>query len=99
MSATQRNVVAILVTASMLIGLAPVAGRADCQCLCVNGEVEAICSSSLDVQPICAPRVCPIVPPSVRPIDPPRVPPVGASRCRSEQVWNGEQYVWVEICQ
>ena len=99
MNTSRRVAVWMLMTISMLIGMTPVPGRAACQCLCVNGEVEAICSSSLDVQPVCAPRVCPIVPPSVRPIDPPRVPPVGASRCRSEQVWNGEKYVWVEICQ
>lgn len=71
---------------------------AGCQCLCVNGNVEAVCSSSIDVPPPCAPRVCPIVPPSVHPIDPPRVPPVGTSNCHSEQVWNGEEYVWTEIC-
>ena len=94
---TLRTVAAIaaLVTASTF-GIAP--ASAACQCVCMNGEVEAVCSSSIDVQPICAPRVCPIVPPAVRPIDPPRVPPVGASTCRSEQVWNGEEYEWVEIC-
>ena len=48
--------------------------RAGCQCVCMNGEVEAVCLSSLDIQPI------------------------GASKCRSEQVWNGREYEWVEIC-
>ena len=88
-------VITALVTA-VTIGISP--ANAACQCVCMNGEVEAVCSSSLDLQPICPPRICPIVPPAVRPIDPPRVPPVGASTCRSEQVWNGEQYEWVEIC-
>ena len=45
-----------------------------CRCTCVNGEVKALCSSSIDVPPICAPRVCPIVTPSVKPVAPPRVP-------------------------
>lgn len=71
---------------------------AACQCVCMNGNVEAVCSSSIDVRPICPPRICPIVPPAVRPIDPPRVPPVGTSKCRSEQVWDGEKYVWRDIC-
>jgi hypothetical protein len=88
--------IAVSLAASTL--LVPVTVSADCQCLCINGEVEAVCSSSLDVRPVCAPRICPIVPPAVRPIDPPRVPPVGTSDCRSEQVWNGEAYEWVEIC-
>ena len=88
-------VIAALVT---MVTFGMTSANAACQCVCMNGEVEVVCSSSIDVQPICAPRVCPIVPPAVRPIDPPRVPPVGASQCRSEQVWNGEEYEWVEIC-
>ena len=85
---------AIAVAATFSAGPAAAA----CQCVCMNGNVEAVCSSSIDIEPICPPRICPIVPPSVRPIDPPRVPPVGTNRCRSEQVWNGEEYEWVEIC-
>lgn len=85
---------ALLFTATFAAGPA----SATCQCVCMNGNVEAVCSSSIDIQPICPPRVCPIVPPAVRPIDPPRVPPVGTSNCRSEQVWNGEKYEWIEIC-
>jgi len=85
---------AIAVAATFSTGPAAAA----CQCVCMNGSVEAVCSSSIDIEPICPPRICPIVPPSVRPIDPPRVPPVGTNRCRSEQVWNGEEYEWVEIC-
>jgi hypothetical protein len=94
-TAQRFAVIAALVTTATS-GI-PVANAA-CQCVCMNGEVEAVCSSSLDIQPICPPRICPIVPPAVRPIDPPRVPPIGASTCRSEQVWNGEEYEWVEVC-
>ncbi|WP_285818833.1 hypothetical protein [Helicobacter bilis] len=36
---------------------------AKCDCLCVNGNVEAICSNAYEVRPVCNPRVCPIVPP------------------------------------
>jgi hypothetical protein len=71
--AVQRfAVLAALVTTASL-GIPP--ANAACQCVCMNGEVEAVCSSSIDVQPICPPRVCPIVPPAVRPIDPPRFRP------------------------
>lgn len=88
-------VISVLITTTTIV---TTPAHAACQCVCMNGEVEAVCSSSIDIEPICAPRVCPIVPPAVRPIDPPRVPPIGASKCRSEQVWNGEEYEWVEIC-
>ena len=32
---------------------------ADCVCQCVNGELAAICSGTISVQPTCAPRSCP----------------------------------------
>jgi hypothetical protein len=73
---------------------------ADCQCVCMNGEVRAICSSTLDIEPICPPRVCPITPPSVEPIQPPRVPPIGTSKCVQKQIYNEYtgQYEWREVC-
>lgn len=73
---------------------------AACQCLCVGGEVKAVCQSSIDLEPICSPRVCPITPPSVKPITPSRVPPVGTSKCVPKQVWDEDEgrYVWRELC-
>lgn len=73
---------------------------ADCECACVNGRVQALCASTLDIQPICPPRVCQITPPSVAPIQQPRVPPVGTRYCQQEQVYNqySGQYEWREVC-
>ena len=73
---------------------------ADCVCRCVNGQVQALCRSSLDIQPICAPQVCQVVPPSIEPIATPRVPPIGTSSCRQVQVQNPvtRQYEWKEVC-
>jgi hypothetical protein len=75
--------------------------HAGCECRCVNGQVVPLCSSTLDLPPICPPRICQIVPPAVRPIDPPRIPPLGAKDCRSEQVYNPGtgQYEWRQVCQ
>lgn len=72
---------------------------ADCRCVCINGEVQAICSSSLDITPICPPKICPITPPSVTPIQPPRVPPIGTSNCVQKQVYNEytRRYEWKEV--
>lgn len=74
---------------------------AGCVCRCVNGEVRALCQSSIDLQPICPPTVCPIVPPRVEPITPPTVPPLGTSGCRNVQVLNPNsgQYEWRRVCQ
>lgn len=73
---------------------------ADCRCACVDGKVEALCSSSIDIEPICAPRVCPIKPPAVKPIQQPRVPPIGTKACTQKQVYNEDKgkYEWQEVC-
>jgi len=74
--------------------------RAACRCACVNGEVVALCSDSLEMPPICPPRICPIVPPAIEPIQPPRIPPLGTSQCRMKQVLNPStgRYEWKEVC-
>lgn len=78
----------------------PFEATARCQCTCVNGSLQAVCSSAIDLPPICAPTICPIAPPSVRPIDTPRVPPIGATYCQNEQVLNPVtgRYEWRQIC-
>jgi hypothetical protein len=91
------GILLVLTAANVLV---PRSSDASCVCQCVNGEVEALCSSTIDVPPVCAPRVCPIVPPKVEPITPPTVPPVGTSRCQMVQVYDDEtgQYVWRKVC-
>lgn len=37
----------------------PATAVADCVCQCVNGELAAICTGNVNVQPSCAPRSCP----------------------------------------
>lgn len=73
---------------------------ADCRCVCMSGEVQAICSSSLDIEPICPLRICPITPPSIEPLQQPRIPPIGTSNCVQRQVYNEytRRYEWKEIC-
>ena len=80
--------------------LASGVAMADCRCVCMNGDVRAVCSSSLDVEPICPPRICPITPLSVEPLQQPRVPPIGTSNCVQKQVYNEytRMYEWKEVC-
>ncbi|MBM3512044.1 MAG: hypothetical protein FJX61_18190, partial [Alphaproteobacteria bacterium] len=70
----------------MAFGTFGSAAEAACQCTCVNGRPRALCTSALDIPPICGPEICPIVPPSIAPINPPRVPPIGTQNCRQAQV-------------
>ena len=82
--------------------------NAHCVCRCVNGSVQPICSSEVDLPPICAPIICPIVPPSVTqmqpsvtPMQPAIVPPIGTSFCSLQQVPSPytNQYEWRRVCQ
>jgi hypothetical protein len=86
---------------SFLLTLGAVqSAAAGCVCRCVNGQVEAICQSAIDLRPVCGPAVCPIVPPRISPIESPRVPPVGTSQCHNQQVWNPTtgRYEWQRLC-
>ncbi len=74
--------------------------NAECVCACVGGAVVPICESSIDLTPICAPRICPLVPPSIEPIAPLRLAPLGTTTCIQKQVYNEftKQYEWQQIC-
>jgi hypothetical protein len=73
---------------------------ASCVCRCVDGEVQPLCDSSIDLQPICAPTVCALAPPAIAPIQPSVLPPLGTSRCSRRQVMNPatSRYEWRTIC-
>jgi len=76
------------------------AANAGCVCRCVNGEVRPLCSSSMDLPPICSPSICPITPPSIAPITAPSLPPLGTTNCTQQQVLNPRtnQYEWKKVC-
>ncbi len=73
---------------------------AGCTCQCINGEVQPLCDSSIDLPPICPPTVCPIAPPSIAPISPPTIPPIGTSGCYQAQVCDAfGNCRWQQVCQ
>lgn len=78
----------------------PAPASAACTCQCVNGQMTPICSSSIDLPPICPARLCPLTPPKVAPITPLKLPPLGTTACRMEQVYNDDagEYQWERIC-
>ena len=59
---------------------------ASCECRCIDGESQAVCTSSLEVPPICSSQSCPVVP-SMTPVGPLN-PPVGSGLCDTVQVFN-----------
>jgi len=73
--------------------------NAACKCMCVDGEMEPICTSALDIPLPCI-GICSIVPPSIPPITSPKIPPIGTTKCEMRQVkspYSG-RYEWKEVC-
>lgn len=83
-----------------LVFLFPAESLSSCVCVCMNGENQPLCSSTLDIPPVCPPKICPIEPPSIEPIQPPSIPPIGTQNCWMEQVFNEytQQYEWRQVC-
>jgi hypothetical protein len=93
---SQRIVLATIIA----LGLATQA-RASCVCRCVDGEMRALCSSAIDIRPICPATACVIPPAAIAPIKPPRIPLPGTFQCEQRQVLNPatNQYEWHRVCQ
>lgn len=84
------------------MGLAmTVQAHASCVCRCVDGKMQPLCSSSIDVPPICPATVCMIPPAAIAPMPPVGLPPLGTSQCSERQVLNPStgQYEWRRLCQ
>lgn len=72
-----------------------------CQCECVNGVNRPMCTSAMDMAPMCPPMQCPMMAPSLAPLNPPTLPPIGTRSCRQMQIYNQytRQYEWQQVCQ
>src|SRR5262245_10392488 len=88
---------ALLVAVAVLM-LSSAAG-AGCTCRCVDGEMQPLCSSAIDMPPMCPPAICPLTLPLLAPLDPPTIPPLGTSECRQAQVCNRSGNCrWQQVC-
>ena len=84
-----------------LLFLAIGIGRAgaECVCQCVDGHMQPLCQSSIDLPPICPAAVCPIAAPSIAPLNPPAIPPLGTSQCRQARVCDTfGNCQWQQVC-
>jgi hypothetical protein len=91
-----RLILAVVFSIVLAVG-----AEGSCACQCVDGEMQPLCTSSIDVPPICAMTVCSLAPPSVAPIQPMPLPPLGTSECAQHQVFNPaiRRYEWRTVCQ
>jgi len=87
-------------TAFILLAFAAHPALANCVCSCVNGAMQPLCTSAIDLPPICPLSNCGIVPPSIKPIQPLGLPPLGTTRCDQVQVMDPGtgQYQWRTVC-
>jgi hypothetical protein len=74
--------------------------RAECVCRCVDGRMQPLCESSIDVPPICPATICAPTLPLPKPVQAPPIPPVGTTKCSPRQVLdpNTGQYEWQNVC-
>ena len=89
-----------LVITLLVASLFPYEVNARCACNCVDGRVMALCSNTLEIPPICAPRICPLRSPSIKPLPSLQLKPLGTTYCRQAQVYNAwtNRYEWQRVC-
>ncbi len=89
-----------LLTLLLLVAVTSPA-RADCECACLDGLNQPVCSSDTDARPSCPDVVCTIAPPAVseeEDVEPELPPPRRV--CRDEMEWDPifREYERVRVC-
>lgn len=80
------------------VATAKPAGAA-CNCLCVNGRMQAVCERVTEIQPVCPLRLCPSRRAEMAPLGPLVVPPLGTSKCRQAWVCDSQRRCsWQPLC-
>ena len=66
----------------------------------LNGQNIPICSNTMELAPICPPKICPLRSPSIKPTENLIIPPIGTQNCSKEQVFNSftARYEWKNLC-
>ncbi len=89
-----------VLSALLFLALNTERADAECVCQCVDGQMQPLCQSSIDVPPICPAAVCPIAAPSIAPVKPAIIPPIGTSQCRQARVCDTFGHCqWQQVCQ
>lgn len=89
--------VALLISGTQVIF--PKNTEAACRCVCVNGQKQNLCTSTLDIPQACF-GLCPLTSPSIKPLEPLKLKPLGTTSCTMKQVWNSwtNSYQWQRVC-
>ena len=88
-----------VIFAFALLLLGGTAANAGCTCQCVDGQMQPLCESSVDLPPLCPPTICPLAPRSMAPLNPPTLPPLGTAQCEQAQVCDRSGHCrWQQVC-
>src|SRR5450631_3457989 len=83
---------------AMTLAFSP-AGHADCFCELINGVMQPMCGSSLDLRPRCEATIFASEPPVAALTARPVLPPFRVATCRPAVVCNGNGFCrWRRIC-
>jgi uncharacterized membrane protein YeaQ/YmgE (transglycosylase-associated protein family) len=89
----------VVLGAFLLLAINIERAGAECVCQCVDGKMQPLCQSSIDLAPVCPAAVCPIAAPSIAPLKPATIPPIGTSQCREARVCDTfGNCQWREVC-
>jgi hypothetical protein len=89
-----------ILAAAVAAAMTASSAKAACVCRCVDGEMQPLCSSAIDLPPICPLTLCPLSAPSIVPMAPLTLPPLGSSDCRMAQVCNAfGNCRWQRVCE
>ena len=97
-----RKLILIIFAVFVFSGLemiVPKESEAACRCVCVNGQKQNLCSSTLDIPRSCF-GLCPMKNLSLKPLKPLKLKPLGTTSCSMKQVWNSylNRYQWKRVC-
>lgn len=95
-----RGMLAIAFATFVLVMTQVSVANANCVCRCVDGQMQAICSNTMQMPPNCPMTMCPTAPPTAAPMPSMRMQPHGTTSCSNQQVLNPYtgQYEWKQIC-
>jgi hypothetical protein len=60
--------------------------NASCTRQCIDGQMQPLSESSIDLPPLCPPTICPLIPQTIAPLNPLTFLPLGTSQCSEAQI-------------
>jgi hypothetical protein len=100
MPGKKLTALAVMLFPAILVLAHPAVAHAGCTCQCINGHMQPLCDSTIDLPPLCPPTLCPLESPSLPPLETPTLPPLGTNSCHQARICDAYGNCrWQEVCQ